>query len=69
MNLESECDSLRPAPPAIPFAPHLAEELWERLGHASSMAYEPWPAADPDYLVDEDFELVVQVRGKVRGQS
>jgi len=52
-----------------PFAPHLAEELWERLGHAPSIAYAPWPAVDPAYLEEEDFELVVQVLGKVRGRT
>jgi leucyl-tRNA synthetase len=52
-----------------PFAPHLAEELWQRLGHESSVAVAPWPAADPAYLVDEQFELVVQVKGKVRGRT
>jgi leucyl-tRNA synthetase len=51
-----------------PFAPHLAEELWSRLGHAETIAYAPWPQVDPAYLQDETFELVVQVLGKVRGR-
>jgi leucyl-tRNA synthetase len=51
-----------------PFAPHVAEDLWQRLGHAQSLAREPWPVVDESYLVDESFELVVQVLGKVRGR-
>ena len=35
-----------------PYAPHLAEELWSRLGHDETLAYEPWPVADPQYLVE-----------------
>jgi len=50
-----------------PFAPHLAEELWERLGHAPSVAYAAWPAHDRAYLAQDEVELVVQVMGKVRG--
>jgi leucyl-tRNA synthetase len=49
-----------------PFAPHLAEELWSRLGHDRSLAYEPFPQADPAYLVEETVTCVVQVDGKVR---
>jgi leucyl-tRNA synthetase len=49
-----------------PFAPHLAEELWARLGHSSSLAYEPFPVADPSLLVEETVTCVVQVAGKVR---
>jgi len=52
-----------------PFAPHAAEELWERLGHAEGAAHAPWPRADQRYLVEEDFELVVQVLGRVRGRT
>jgi leucyl-tRNA synthetase len=51
-----------------PFAPHLAEELWRRLGHAESLAYEPWPEADKDYLVEDEVEIAVQVKGKVRAK-
>jgi leucyl-tRNA synthetase len=50
-----------------PFAPHLAEELWQRLGHAGTLAYEPWPEVVEDYLVEEHIEIAVQVNGKVRG--
>ena len=51
-----------------PFAPHVGEELWSRLGHTTSLAYEPFPAADPSMLIDEQVELAVQVNGKVRGR-
>jgi leucyl-tRNA synthetase len=51
-----------------PFAPHLAEELWHRLGHAESVALAPWPEADPALLVDETVTLVVQVNGKRRSE-
>ncbi|WP_131104013.1 leucine--tRNA ligase [Ornithinimicrobium sufpigmenti] len=49
-----------------PVAPHLGEELWERLGHAESLAFEPFPEADPAMLVDDTVTCVVQVKGKVR---
>ncbi len=49
-----------------PFAPHIAEELWERLGHASSLAYEPWPQYDENLAREKKVELAVQVNGKVR---
>ena len=49
-----------------PLAPHAAEELWLRLGHDTSLAWEQFPAADPALLVDETIELPVQVNGKVR---
>jgi leucyl-tRNA synthetase len=50
-----------------PMTPHLAEELWQRLGHAGLVADEPWPAADPAMLVEERVTLGVQVNGKLRG--
>ena len=50
-----------------PLAPHLAEELWRRLGHETSLAHGPFPVADPQYLVEETVEYPVQVNGKVRG--
>ena len=50
-----------------PLVPHVAEELWHRLGHDSTLAYEPLPAADPNLLVDDQVEYPVQVNGKVRG--
>jgi leucyl-tRNA synthetase len=51
-----------------PFAPHLAEELWERLGAIGLLAYAEWPSVDPKLLVDDTVELAVQVLGKVRGR-
>lgn len=51
-----------------PLAPHLAEELWARLGHATSLAHGPFPQADPSYLVEDTVEYPVQVNGKVRGR-
>ncbi|MBW0013518.1 leucine--tRNA ligase [Mycobacterium sp.] len=51
-----------------PLAPHMAEELWLRLGHTASLAHGPFPEADPAYLVDETIEYPVQVNGKVRGR-
>jgi leucyl-tRNA synthetase len=51
-----------------PLAPHLAEELWQRLGSQTSLAHGPFPVADPDYLVEDTVEYPVQVNGKVRGR-
>jgi leucyl-tRNA synthetase len=51
-----------------PLAPHVAEELWLRLGHTASLAHGPFPVGDPAYLVDETVEYPVQVNGKVRGR-
>ncbi len=51
-----------------PFAPHLAEESWELLGHAQTLAYEPWPTYDPALLVESEVEIAVQINGKVRGK-
>jgi leucyl-tRNA synthetase len=51
-----------------PLAPHIAEELWQRLGHAESIAYAAWPKVDTRYLVRETIEVPVQVNGKVRGK-
>ncbi|HEY4612583.1 MAG TPA: leucine--tRNA ligase [Bacteroidota bacterium] len=51
-----------------PFAPHLAEELWQRLGHTHSLAYEPWPTFDSAKTVYERVEVVFQVNGKVRSK-
>lgn len=52
---------------AAPLSPHLAEELWKRLGHPKSLAHGPFPVADPQYLVTDTVEYPVQVNGKVRG--
>jgi len=51
-----------------PFAPHLAEESWELLGHTKTLAYEPWPTYDPALLVESQVEIAVQINGKVRGK-
>jgi len=50
-----------------PFAPHIGEELWQRLGGETSLAYHPWPSFDPALVVDETVEIGVQVNGKLRG--
>ncbi|MBI1804424.1 MAG: leucine--tRNA ligase [Ignavibacteriae bacterium] len=49
-----------------PFAPHLAEELWQKFGHAASLAYESWPSYDEAKTRVDTIEMVVQVNGKVR---
>ncbi len=51
-----------------PFAPHIAEELWQLLGHDHTLAYEPWPEADPQWLKEDTIEVPVQVNGKLRGK-
>jgi leucyl-tRNA synthetase len=49
-----------------PMMPHLAEELWQALGHAGLLADEPWPKADPALIVEESVTIAVQVNGKLR---
>ena len=51
-----------------PFAPHLAEEVWQLLGHGKSLAYEPWPAFDESHVAESEIEIPVQIKGKVRGR-
>ena len=51
-----------------PFAPHLAEELWSRLGHTTTLAYAPWPTWDEALIQDSTVTYAVQVNGKLRGQ-
>ena len=51
-----------------PYAPHLSEELWERLGNQGSNAYETWPTANKSYLIEDTVTLAVQVNGKMRGK-
>lgn len=51
-----------------PIVPHLAEELWEKLGHTTSISYVDWPSYDESKLVDDTVEIVVQVNGKVRAR-
>ncbi|HMY37417.1 MAG TPA: leucine--tRNA ligase, partial [bacterium] len=49
-----------------PFAPHIAEELWSRLGHTTSLTYEPFPVFDPAWTVEDTATVVLQVNGKLR---
>ena len=49
-----------------PIAPHLAEELWSRLGHRDSLSAEPFPVADPSRMVESSVTCVIQIKGKVR---
>jgi leucyl-tRNA synthetase len=51
-----------------PLAPHVAEELWRKLGHEDSIVYQDFPVADPAYVVDEKVTCVVQVKGKVKAR-
>jgi leucyl-tRNA synthetase len=51
-----------------PYAPHIAEELWQVLGHKTSLAYEPWPAYDPALVRDDEIEIPVQINGKVKAK-
>lgn len=51
-----------------PIAPHIAEELWNKLGHKESLAHQPWPKADPALVGTENVVAIVQVKGKVRAK-
>ena len=51
-----------------PYAPHIAEELWAALGHATSLAYEPWPTYDPALTTADEVEVPVQIGGKVKAR-
>ncbi len=51
-----------------PFAPHIAEELWQRLGHEGGIAFAPYPVSNPDFIIQDSVTCVVQVLGKVRGR-
>ncbi len=51
-----------------PFAPHLCEELWERLGHRPSLARQPWPSYDPALIVSERLTIPIQINGKLRSK-
>ena len=56
-------------PPAgAPAAPHIADELWSRLGHDESLSHGPFPQADESYLVEDSVEYPVQIKGKVRSR-
>jgi len=49
-----------------PLAPHVAEEIWQRLGHERTLARRPWPTFDPQKLIESTMDLPVQVNGKLR---
>jgi len=51
-----------------PFAPHLAEELWQALGHTKTLAYEPWPKWDEEAIRETTIEVPVQISGKLRSK-
>jgi len=51
-----------------PLAPHLAEELWQALGHSGTLAYEPWPAFDERYTREDTVELPIQINGRLRSR-
>lgn len=51
-----------------PFAPHMAEELWQRMGHNKTLAYEPWPSYDETLLAEDEVEMAVLINGKVRSK-
>ena len=51
-----------------PLAPHIAEELWQKLGHKNSLAYESWPNYDERYLIEDEVEIAIQITGKIRSR-
>ena len=51
-----------------PFAPHIAEELWQLLGHETTLAYETWPQYDESKLAESEIEVPVQINGKLRSK-
>lgn len=51
-----------------PICPHIAEELWNRMGNGKTLAYEAWPTYDPKLVVDEEITIIVQVNGKLRAK-
>ncbi len=52
----------------FPFAPHLAQELWEKAGEKTLLDYEKWPEWDEKMIIEEKFELLIQINGKLRGK-
>jgi leucyl-tRNA synthetase len=50
-----------------PFAPHLSEELWKKLGETAELSYAPWPSFDPALAKDDVITIAIQVMGKTRG--
>jgi leucyl-tRNA synthetase len=51
-----------------PFAPHMAEEIWQRLGHGESLAYHPWPQADAQWLQLDEMVITVHINGKKKAE-
>ena len=51
-----------------PYAPHICEELWQALGHAGTLAYEPWPEYDESLIKEDTVEIPVQINGKLRAR-
>jgi leucyl-tRNA synthetase len=51
-----------------PMAPHIAEELWQVLGHSESLSHAPWPGLDPRYIQESSIQIPIQINGKVRGR-
>lgn len=51
-----------------PYAPHLGEELWQKLGHNDTISYEKWPEVNEDFAKDEEKTIVIMVNGKLRGK-
>lgn len=52
-----------------PFAPHITEELWQAMGYSGSIALAEWPKHNPEYLIESEFEAVVQINGKIRART
>lgn len=52
-----------------PFAPHMTEELWHRMGKKESIAFESWPAYSEELAKENNFEMVIQVNGKIRSKQ
>ena len=52
-----------------PYAPHIAEELWSRMGETESITMAPWPSVDESKLVSDEVKIIFQVNGKMRGQT
>ena len=52
-----------------PYVPHLAEELWERLGHTGSLKTVSWPVYQEELTIDNEIEMVFQINGKVRSKT
>ena len=49
-----------------PFAPHICEELWQKLGHSNTLTYEAWPQFDKELIKEKEIELAIQVNGKIK---